>query len=160
MAAHQQFMARHAAALRGGNRLHPSAASTSIRHSTDGGVSIRDGAFAETKEVIGGYYLIEAPDLDEAWRIAAPNATTSPPAAPASTPNSHPARHAGVDPATQRDIKISPRIPPPAPQRGHRMPNTNWKAGLTSLTYNSVMLHIPAATGHRRAASDFATIDP
>ena len=71
MAAHQQFMARHAAALRGGNRLHPSAASTSIRHSTDGGVSISDGAFAETKEVIGGYYLIEAPDLDEALRIAA-----------------------------------------------------------------------------------------
>jgi len=29
MAAHQQFMARHAAALRGGNRLHPSAATTS-----------------------------------------------------------------------------------------------------------------------------------
>ena len=71
MAAHQQFMARHAAALRGGNRLHPSAASTSIRQSADGGVSISDGAFAETKEVIGGYYLIEAPDLDEALRIAA-----------------------------------------------------------------------------------------
>ena len=71
MAAHQRFMARHAAALRGGNRLHPSAATTSIRHSADGGVSISDGVFAETKEVIGGYYLIEAPDLDEALRIAA-----------------------------------------------------------------------------------------
>jgi hypothetical protein len=71
MAAHQQFIARHAAVLRGGNRLHPSAASTSIRHTPDGGVNISDGAFAETKEVIGGYYLIEAPDLDEALRIAA-----------------------------------------------------------------------------------------
>jgi hypothetical protein len=71
MAAHQRFMVRHAAALRGGNRLHPSAASTSIRQTPDGGVSISDGAFAETKEVIGGYYLIEAPDLDEALRIAA-----------------------------------------------------------------------------------------
>src|SRR6516165_2931107 len=60
-----------AAALRGGNRLHPSAASTSLRHTGDGGVSISDGAFAETKEVIGGYYLIEAADLDEALRIAA-----------------------------------------------------------------------------------------
>ena len=29
-----------------------------------------DGAFAETKEVIGGYYLIEAADLDAALRIA------------------------------------------------------------------------------------------
>ena len=71
MAAHQEFIARHAAALRGGNRLHPSAASTSLRRTGDGGVSISDGAFAETKEVIGGYYLIEAADLDEALRIAA-----------------------------------------------------------------------------------------
>src|SRR5262249_48781048 len=71
MAAHQEFIARHAAALRGGNRLHPSAASTSLRHAGDGGVSISDGAFAETKEVIGGYYLIEAADLDDALRIAA-----------------------------------------------------------------------------------------
>ena len=71
MAAHQQIIARHAAAQRGGNRLHPSAATTSIRHTPDGGVSISDGAFAETKEVIGGYYLIEALDLDEALRIAA-----------------------------------------------------------------------------------------
>src|SRR5262249_21613144 len=71
MAAHQEFIARHAAALRGGNRLHPSMASTSLRHTLDGGVSISDGAFAETKEVIGGYYLIEAADLDEALRIGA-----------------------------------------------------------------------------------------
>jgi hypothetical protein len=71
MAAHQRFIARHGAALRGGSRLHPSVASTSVRHTPDGGVSISDGAFVETKEVIGGYYLIEAPDLDEALRIAA-----------------------------------------------------------------------------------------
>ena len=71
MAAHREFMARNAAALRGGNRLHPSAVSTSIRHTPDGEVSISDGAYAETKEVIGGYYLIEVTDLDEALRIAA-----------------------------------------------------------------------------------------
>ena len=71
MAGHQKFIACHAAALRGGNRLHPSMASTSVRRTLDGGVSISDGAFAETKEVIGGYYLIEAADLDEALRIAA-----------------------------------------------------------------------------------------
>jgi len=70
MAAHEDFIARHAGALRGGNRLHPSGTATSIRHTPDGGVAISDGAFAETKEVIGGYYLIDAADLDEALRIA------------------------------------------------------------------------------------------
>jgi hypothetical protein len=71
MAAHEDFMARHAAALRGGSRLHTSDTATSIRHDADGGVAISDGVFAETKEVIGGYYLIEAANLDEALRIAA-----------------------------------------------------------------------------------------
>lgn len=71
MTAHEEFMARHATALRGGNRLHPSWASTSIRHSEGGEVEITDGAFTESKEVIGGYYLIEAPGLDDALRIAA-----------------------------------------------------------------------------------------
>jgi len=70
MAAHRAFIAAHGSALRGGNRLHPSAASTSIRTGPDGAVSVCDGAFAESKEVIGGYYLIEAVDLDEALRIA------------------------------------------------------------------------------------------
>ena len=70
-AAHQDFIARNAGVLRGGNRLHPNAATTSLRHHADGGVSISDGAFAETKEVIGGYYLIDAADLDAALRIAA-----------------------------------------------------------------------------------------
>jgi hypothetical protein len=71
MAAHKDFMARNADALRGGNRLHPSGTATSIRHNSDGGVAVSDGAFAETKEVIGGYYLIDASDLDEVLRIAA-----------------------------------------------------------------------------------------
>ncbi len=70
-AAHEDFMKRNAAALRGSNRLHPSGTATSIRHSADGGVAVSDGAFAETKEVIGGYYLIDAADLDQALRIAA-----------------------------------------------------------------------------------------
>jgi hypothetical protein len=71
LAAHQDFLTRHAGALRGGNRLHTSGTATSIRHGADGGVAVSDGVFAETKEVIGGYYLIEAADLDEALRIAA-----------------------------------------------------------------------------------------
>lgn len=69
MQAHTDFAERHGAALRGGNRLRPSDMSTSIRH--DGGsAAVTDGAFAETKEHIGGYYLFEAPDLDAALAIA------------------------------------------------------------------------------------------
>lgn len=71
MGAHQDFLTRNAGVLRGGDRLHMSDTATSIRRGTDGGVAISDGVFAETKEVIGGYYLIEAADLDEALRIAA-----------------------------------------------------------------------------------------
>jgi hypothetical protein len=37
----------------------------------DGQVLVTDGPFAETREVLGGFYLIDAPDLDEAIRIAA-----------------------------------------------------------------------------------------
>lgn len=70
-ATHQDFMTRHAGALRGGNRLHTSDTATSVRRTADGGVTVSDGAFTETKEVIGGYYLIDAADLDDALQIAA-----------------------------------------------------------------------------------------
>ncbi len=70
LAAHREFIAANGPVLRGGNRLHPSPASTSLRTAPDGTVTVSDGAFAEAKEVIGGYYLIEATDLDEALRIA------------------------------------------------------------------------------------------
>src|SRR5262249_41911472 len=71
MAAHQEFIARHAAALRGGKRLHPSAASTSLRHAGDGGGGISDRAVAGAKGGVGGYHLVERADLDDALRIAA-----------------------------------------------------------------------------------------
>ena len=48
----------------GGNALQPSNTATSIR-----GDVVTDGPFAETKEVLGGYYLIEAEDLDQALAI-------------------------------------------------------------------------------------------
>lgn len=69
MQAHRDFGARYAHALRGGNRLYPSGTATSIRHYR-AGVTVTDGVFAETKEHIGGYYLFEAADLDEALVIA------------------------------------------------------------------------------------------
>ena len=52
------------------NRLLPPVTATTLRV-RDGRVSTIDGPFAETREVFGGYYLIETRDLDEALGIAA-----------------------------------------------------------------------------------------
>lgn len=52
-----------------GSELHPVATATSVRV-RDGKQLATDGPFAETKEQLGGYYLIEAKDLDEAIGIA------------------------------------------------------------------------------------------
>ncbi len=52
------------------NRLLPPAAATTIRV-RNGQVIVTDGPFAETKEQFGGYYLIEARDLNEAIQVAA-----------------------------------------------------------------------------------------
>ena len=65
MADHTEFAAKHGAAIKGGEALQGSATATSIRDSV-----VTDGPFAETKELLGGYYLIEAADLDEALAIA------------------------------------------------------------------------------------------
>jgi hypothetical protein len=70
MKGHQVFGERNAAALRGGNALQPTATATSLRQDRAGEFVVTDGAFAETKEALGGYYLIEASDLDEALAIA------------------------------------------------------------------------------------------
>ncbi len=52
------------------NPLHPTATATSVRV-RDGKRFVTDGPFAETREQLGGYFLIEAKDLDEAIGIAA-----------------------------------------------------------------------------------------
>ncbi|SEE74617.1 YciI family protein [Jiangella alba] len=70
LADHRRFMAAHETAMRGGNALWPSATATSIRPDGTGGFSVTDAPFAETKEAVVGYYLIEADDLDEAVAIA------------------------------------------------------------------------------------------
>jgi len=56
-------------ALRGGKELALASAATTLRHQGDD-VSITDGPFAETTEVLGGFYLIEAADLDAAIAFA------------------------------------------------------------------------------------------
>src|SRR5262245_47778746 len=60
------------AMLRSRERLRPTSSSTSVRV-RDGGLVIADGPFAETKEQIAGFYVIECDDLDEALEIAAEN---------------------------------------------------------------------------------------
>ncbi|MFY4730108.1 YciI family protein [Nitrospira sp. BLG_2] len=54
----------------GANPLHPTAMATSVRV-RDGKRLVTDGPFAETREQLGGYFLIEAKDLDEAIAVAA-----------------------------------------------------------------------------------------
>jgi hypothetical protein len=54
----------------GASPLHPVATATSVRI-RDGKRLVTDGPFAETNEQLGGFYLIEAKDLDEALGIAA-----------------------------------------------------------------------------------------
>ena len=54
----------------GANRLKPPDAATTLRV-RDGKLLTTDGPFAETKEQLGGYYLVEAKDLNEAIQIAA-----------------------------------------------------------------------------------------
>ncbi|MFS1299563.1 YciI family protein [Streptosporangium longisporum] len=56
--------------LRGGGGLRPPADATTVRVRDDE-VLLTDGPFAETREQIGGYCLIECADLDEAIEIAA-----------------------------------------------------------------------------------------
>jgi hypothetical protein len=53
----------------GGNPLKPTSTATTIRI-RNGKTSTTDGPFAETKEQLGGYYLIEAKDLNEAIQVA------------------------------------------------------------------------------------------
>jgi hypothetical protein len=52
------------------NRLRPISAATTVRI-RDGQTKVVDGPFAETKEQLGGYYLVDAPDLDAALSWAA-----------------------------------------------------------------------------------------
>jgi hypothetical protein len=56
--------------LQGGERLRPTTDATTVRV-RDGEVLTSDGPFAETKEQIGGYYIVDCKDLDQAIEVAA-----------------------------------------------------------------------------------------
>jgi hypothetical protein len=68
MAAHNRFseqVGQLGVKIAGGNALQPTTTATTVR-----GDVVTDGPFVETKEALGGYYLIEAADLDQALAAA------------------------------------------------------------------------------------------
>lgn len=67
---HGTFGEKNGASLRGGNALEASSTATSLRRNASGEIVATDGPFAETKEALGGYYVIEAADLDAALAVA------------------------------------------------------------------------------------------
>jgi hypothetical protein len=69
MAAHGAFQASAGGAVVSTNELEPVGTAVSVRRGP-AGPSATDGPFMDTKEVIGGYYVLEAPDVAEAVRLA------------------------------------------------------------------------------------------
>jgi len=67
---YKAFGKEFAAAIKGGHALQPTSAAVTVRL-RNGKALTTDGPFAETKEQLGGYYLVEARDRDEAIVIAA-----------------------------------------------------------------------------------------
>jgi hypothetical protein len=61
---------RSAGVLRGGGELKPTLSATTVRV-RDGKTLTTDGPFAETKEQLGGYYIVDVPNLDDAVKWAA-----------------------------------------------------------------------------------------
>ena len=53
-----------------GDPLAPSSTATTVRHAEDGSPIVTDGPFAETKEALGGYYILECADGDIALALA------------------------------------------------------------------------------------------
>jgi hypothetical protein len=69
-ARHMAFRKAIGAARLGGAALQCASTTVSVRTGAGGAKTVHDGPYAETKEQLGGYYLIEAPDLDAAIEIA------------------------------------------------------------------------------------------
>jgi hypothetical protein len=70
MEGHNKFGENNGQKIVGGHALQPVATATTVRPDGSGGFSVTDGPFVETKEALGGYYLVEAADLDEAIALA------------------------------------------------------------------------------------------
>ena len=74
-AAFNDAIAKADVAYQSGNRLQPSSAATTVRV-TDDKTAVLDGPYADTKEQLAGYFMIDAPDLDAAisWAARCPSA--------------------------------------------------------------------------------------
>ncbi|MEV7331937.1 YciI family protein [Micromonospora sp. NPDC093244] len=68
--AHRAFATEAGPAILDGRQLEPATIATTLRTDPAGRLAITDGPFLETKEAVGGYYLIEAADLDEVIELA------------------------------------------------------------------------------------------
>ena len=70
---------RQAGVMAGGEALHPTSSATTVRVK-NGKRVVTDGPFAETKEQLGGFYLIDVDNLDEAlkWAEKIPSADRGP----------------------------------------------------------------------------------
>ena len=68
---------RKAGVIVGGDRLQPVSVATTVRVA-DGKTTVLDGPYIESKEQLGGYFLIDVPDLDAAlsWAERCPGAST------------------------------------------------------------------------------------
>lgn len=69
MADYYAFQEQHKSQILGGEALHPTTSATTVRV-RNGQNLTTDGPFAETKEILGGYYEVEVKDLDEAIAVA------------------------------------------------------------------------------------------
>jgi hypothetical protein len=69
-AAHAAFAAAAGTRLLGGHELRSSGTASTLRANPTGRRTRTDGPFLETKEVLGGYYVLEAADLAEASELA------------------------------------------------------------------------------------------
>jgi hypothetical protein len=65
----EYFAISQVSGVTGGAQLHPASTATTVRVQ-DGRTLTTDGPFPETKEALGGYYLLEADDLDAAIELA------------------------------------------------------------------------------------------
>jgi hypothetical protein len=72
MADYMEFGQNNGASLAGGEALHPTSTATTVHlEGGKGGNAVyTDGPFAETKEVLGGFYIIDVADLDAALKVA------------------------------------------------------------------------------------------
>lgn len=69
MVAHQRFMDAAGDTVQAGGAVHPIATATTVQV-RDGEVIVSDGPFAESAEVVGGFYVLRAPDRDAALAVA------------------------------------------------------------------------------------------